>query len=80
MADRIAGAALPQPGGWSPHPDDALRFPALQLFAQGAGAVQPAFRLRDELDEAIGICHWLEGMPLGIKLAAAPAPSPAPKF
>ena len=69
----LQGLPCPSQANGPLTPDEALRFPALQLFAQDAGAVQPAFRLREELDEAIGICHWLEGMPLGIQLAAASA-------
>lgn len=53
--------------------EDAIRFPALQLFTQDAQAVQPSFRLGEELDAAVGICRWLGGMPLGIQLAAASA-------
>jgi len=52
-------------------PDDALAYDAVQLFMQSAQRVRPDFELRTEdLDDLARICHLMEGMPLGIVLAA----------
>ncbi len=45
-------------------------FEAVELFAQGAQRVRPDFTLSAEWPEVVGICRLLEGMPLGIELAA----------
>jgi predicted ATPase/DNA-binding SARP family transcriptional activator/TolA-binding protein len=46
-------------------------FEAVELFAQGAHRVRPDFALSAEWSEVVRICRLLEGMPLGIELAAA---------
>ena len=47
-------------------------YSAIQLFLQSAGRVQPGFRLSEaEKPYVVRICRSLEGMPLGIELAAA---------
>ena len=46
-------------------------FEAVELFAQGAHRVRPDFALSAEWPEVVRICRLLEGMPLGIELAAA---------
>jgi len=46
--------------------DDAIR-----LFAQCARRARPDFRLEDEPGAVLRICQLVEGMPLGIELAAA---------
>jgi predicted ATPase/tetratricopeptide (TPR) repeat protein len=51
---------------------DALSAPATRLFAQCARRVQPDFVIRsDNLAAVTRICELVEGMPLGLELAAA---------
>ena len=45
-------------------------YDALELFAQSARRVRANFALHDELADVIRICSLVEGMPLGIELAA----------
>jgi len=45
-------------------------FEAVELFTQGAHRVQPDFTLSTEWPEVVRICRLLDGMPLGIELAA----------
>jgi predicted ATPase/DNA-binding CsgD family transcriptional regulator len=45
-------------------------YDALALFAQSARRVRADFALDDELADVIRICSLVEGMPLGIELAA----------
>jgi predicted ATPase len=45
-------------------------FEAVELFAQGAQRVQPEFTLSAEWPEVVRLCRLLDGMPLGIELAA----------
>jgi predicted ATPase/DNA-binding SARP family transcriptional activator len=45
-------------------------FDAVELFAQGAHRVQPDFTLSAEWPQVVRICQLLDGMPLGIELAA----------
>ncbi|RMO05192.1 putative ATPase [Pseudomonas cichorii] len=52
--------------------DDAMSFPALQLFVERAMASQEHFELTEaNLPMAIEICQRLDGIPLAIELAAA---------
>jgi predicted ATPase/DNA-binding SARP family transcriptional activator len=46
------------------------KFEAVQLFVQGVRRVRPDFALSAEWTEVARICRLLEGMPLGIELAA----------
>ncbi len=56
------------PGGGN---SDALEnYPAIQLFDQRARQVQSAFSLHDNAQAITTICQQVEGMPLGIELAA----------
>jgi non-specific serine/threonine protein kinase len=62
----------------APDPDQSLaldelaRYPAVQLFVERAGAVQPHFHLSLENARAVvQICSLLAGIPLALELAAA---------
>ena len=47
-------------------------YPAVRLFAQSAARVRPGFRLRnDNIADVARICRQVQGLPLGIELAAA---------
>ncbi|HMQ54435.1 MAG TPA: BTAD domain-containing putative transcriptional regulator [Anaerolineae bacterium] len=51
---------------------DVAAYSAVELFRQGARRVRPDFVLdTDNLTDVIDICRLVEGMPLGIELAAA---------
>ncbi len=51
---------------------DALEsYSAVQLFVQRARQVQASFSLTDHLDAVRAICRQVEGMPLGLELAAS---------
>jgi len=51
---------------------DAARYSALKLFVAGAQRVRPGFALsEDNLADVVRVCRLMEGMPLGILLAAA---------
>ncbi len=53
-------------------PEDALEFSAVKLFMQSAKRVRADFDLKtDDLKYVARICRLVEGMPLGILLAAA---------
>ena len=57
------------------HAEEALRFPAVQLFAEQVAANIGEFELRDEDADTVGeICRKLDGIPLAIELAAARVP------
>ena len=65
---RISGMEFPD---WET-PEDALEYAAVKLFMQSAHRVRPDFELvADELTYVARICRLVEGMPLGILLAAA---------
>jgi predicted ATPase/DNA-binding SARP family transcriptional activator len=65
---RVPDAALPAPADAG----QALRaFSAVELFLHGAQRVRPDFELRPpDLAHVIRICRLVQGMPLGILLAA----------
>jgi predicted ATPase/DNA-binding SARP family transcriptional activator len=46
-------------------------YSAIKLFMQSARRVRPDFALVAEAEAVMHICHLVEGMPLGIELAAA---------
>ncbi|MFR9725440.1 BTAD domain-containing putative transcriptional regulator [Streptomyces sp. MS19] len=61
--------STPGPGAT---PDEALASAAVQLFADRAAAVRPGFTVHEENVAAVTeICRRLDGLPLGIELAAA---------
>ena len=53
-------------------PEALLRYEAVRLFVERAGAVAPGFTLDGEAAPAVArICHRLDGLPLALELAAA---------
>lgn len=50
--------------------DHVEQYSAIQLFAERATWVRRDFALENQLDCVIQICHSVDGMPLGIELAA----------
>jgi predicted ATPase/tetratricopeptide (TPR) repeat protein len=53
-------------------PEDALEYAAVKLFMNSATRAKPDFELRaDNLDAVARICKLVQGMPLGIVLAAS---------
>ncbi len=53
-------------------PEDALQYGAVQLFMQSARRAKPAFELTaGNLDYVARICKLVQGLPLGLELAAA---------
>ncbi|HET8842407.1 MAG TPA: NB-ARC domain-containing protein, partial [Ktedonobacteraceae bacterium] len=51
--------------------DSAEHSSAVQLFVQRARQVQPHFVLNDHVHAVLSICRQVEGMPLGLELAAS---------
>ncbi|MCB0209330.1 MAG: tetratricopeptide repeat protein [Anaerolineae bacterium] len=52
--------------------EESLDCPAIELFLQSARRVQPDFELTgSNWPDLLEICHMVEGMPLGIELAAS---------
>jgi predicted ATPase len=48
-----------------------MRSAALVLYEDRAAAARPGFRITaDNAQEVARICQWLDGLPLGIELAA----------
>jgi predicted ATPase/DNA-binding CsgD family transcriptional regulator len=70
--DRLSAVAssLPSIPGWSR--SELEQSGALQLFLHTARALTPSFELSDEsLPAAVQTCRLVEGLPLGIEMAAA---------
>jgi predicted ATPase len=51
--------------------DDATLSDAVQLFGERAQQVQPRFDVDQQLTDVIRICKLVEGLPLGLELAAS---------
>ncbi|MBE9508874.1 MAG: tetratricopeptide repeat protein, partial [Chloroflexi bacterium] len=52
--------------------EDVAQYSAVKLFLQGACRAQPGFELTDEnLSGVVQVCRLVDGLPLGIRLAAA---------
>lgn len=51
--------------------DQAVDYPAVQMFADCAMRTNPSFSLKDELEYVLQICQLVDGVPLAIKLAAS---------
>ena len=60
---------LELPGELNPHPPE--EYGAVQLFLQRARQVQAKFALDGNMDAVLTICRWVQGMPLGLELAAS---------
>jgi predicted ATPase len=64
-------APLDVPGA-NDRPDDALASESVRLFIERARRIRPGFTLSDEDAAAVAeICQRLDGLPLGIELAAS---------
>src|SRR5690606_15400530 len=50
---------------------DAERYPSVQLFVQAVQRVEPDFSPEQDLPSIVRICQLVQGMPLGIELAAS---------
>jgi predicted ATPase/transcriptional regulator with XRE-family HTH domain len=50
---------------------NACTYDAIELFVQSALRIQPTFALQSNIEAVIDICKAVEGMPLGIELAAS---------
>ncbi|GHO60558.1 LuxR C-terminal-related transcriptional regulator [Ktedonobacter robiniae] len=55
----------------APVADSAEHYGAVQLFVQRARQVRPHFVLSDHVHAVLSICRQVEGMPLGLELAAS---------
>lgn len=62
----IQGLAYPQAQDLA----DVEHYSAIRLFVQNARRVQADFSLADNLAGVVGICQRVEGVPLGLELAA----------
>jgi predicted ATPase/DNA-binding SARP family transcriptional activator len=76
---RIAGMDYPDEettrAGWetfAQRRENVAKYGAVKLFLQGARRAQPGFELTAEnLSGVVRVCHLVDGLPLGIRLAAA---------
>ena len=70
----VPGMRLPDPAAvrsWADPQAEAEAYSALRLFAQAAGRVRPGFALdAGNVAAVTRICRQVQGMPLGIELAA----------
>ena len=51
--------------------EEILTFPSIQLFDQSARRMNSNFRIMEDLESVIEICHLVQGVPLAIELAAS---------
>ncbi len=69
--DRVVLEPLESPAA-DVTPDEAARYAAVELFVQRARGVDPGFSLDDDnVGDVVAICRLVEGLPLGVELAAA---------
>ena len=72
---RVGGMHIPESvevGNWDEPEMQATHFSAVQLFLERARRVQPGFVLtRENAPSVLNICRLVQGMPLGLELAAA---------
>ena len=70
----VPGMSLPdaqEAETWSDPQAEAGRFSGLRLFLQAAGRARPDFRLTpDNVAAVVRVCRQVQGMPLGIEMAA----------
>lgn len=62
----VEGMQFPDPGT-----ERMEYYPSLEMFSQAAQRINPAFALEPELEAVARICQLVQGVPLGIELAAA---------
>jgi len=68
---RVPSLGIPDPDR-EEEPEALLRYEAVRLFVERAGAVAPGFALDHETAPDVArICHRLDGLPLALELAAA---------
>jgi predicted ATPase/tetratricopeptide (TPR) repeat protein len=71
----VGGMRIPtaaEAGTWDDPEEQAKPFSAVQLFIERARRVQPDFKLtKENASPVIEICQLVQGMPLGLELAAA---------
>jgi predicted ATPase len=68
---RVPSLGIPDPDR-EEQPEALLRYEAVRLFVERAGAVAPGFALDHETAPGVArICHRLDGLPLALELAAA---------
>ncbi|MBW3587959.1 MAG: tetratricopeptide repeat protein [Actinobacteria bacterium] len=68
---RVPSLSVPDPSRVPPL-EELTDYEAVRLFVERAALAEPGFGLTEDTSEAVvQICHRLDGMPLGIELAAA---------
>jgi predicted ATPase/DNA-binding CsgD family transcriptional regulator len=71
----VSGMIIPEIGtseNWQKPVEDFNTYESIQLFWQTAQRVRPGFQITTEnLPSIVGICRTVDGMPLGIELAAS---------
>lgn len=65
---------VPPAGASVPSPAEARSYEAVRLFVACAKVVDPTFEVTtDNVDDVVTICRMIDGLPLGIEVAAARA-------